>query len=337
MRDHADNAVVVCSIENVDPMGVHTGDSVTVAPQQTLTDREYQAMRDDALACLRAIGVETGGSNVQFAVEPGHRAPGADRDEPPREPFVRARLEGDRVPDREDRRDARRRVPIGRDPQRHHGRDARFVRAHARLRRGQDPAVRLREVPRRRRGAHVDDEVRRRGDGDRTDVPGGVREGMARAREGGRGPGGGVRPTGGRRARRPPRRHRGALPSDRAGVRRGSQRGRGRRGVRDRSLVRRPVRAGVRARRRDSTGCRSRRSTREPSGAPSAPVCRTRGSRGPPDRPSARSASGGRRSTSSRSSSPSTPAAASSPLGRRTTTPPTTRRRRWSPRRGRAS
>ena len=70
MRDHADNAVVVCSIENIDPMGVHTGDSVTVAPQQTLTDREYQAMRDDALACLRAIGVETGGSNVQFAVDP---------------------------------------------------------------------------------------------------------------------------------------------------------------------------------------------------------------------------------------------------------------------------
>jgi carbamoyl-phosphate synthase large subunit len=70
MRDHADNAVIVCSIENVDPMGVHTGDSVTVAPQQTLTDREYQAMRDDAIACLRAIGVETGGSNVQFAVDP---------------------------------------------------------------------------------------------------------------------------------------------------------------------------------------------------------------------------------------------------------------------------
>jgi carbamoyl-phosphate synthase large subunit len=62
--------VIVCSIENVDPMGVHTGDSVTVAPQQTLTDREYQDMRDDALACLRAIGVETGGSNVQFAVDP---------------------------------------------------------------------------------------------------------------------------------------------------------------------------------------------------------------------------------------------------------------------------
>ncbi len=70
MRDGADNAVVVCSIENVDPMGVHTGDSITVAPVQTLTDREYQAMRDDALGCIRAIGVETGGSNIQFAVDP---------------------------------------------------------------------------------------------------------------------------------------------------------------------------------------------------------------------------------------------------------------------------
>jgi carbamoyl-phosphate synthase large subunit len=70
MRDGADNAVVVCSIENVDPMGVHTGDSVTVAPAQTLTDREYQAMRDAGLACIRAVGVETGGSNVQFAIDP---------------------------------------------------------------------------------------------------------------------------------------------------------------------------------------------------------------------------------------------------------------------------
>ncbi len=70
MRDRLDNAVVVCSIENVDPMGVHTGDSVTVAPAQTLTDREYQRMRDAALAIMRAIGVETGGSNVQFAVNP---------------------------------------------------------------------------------------------------------------------------------------------------------------------------------------------------------------------------------------------------------------------------
>src|SRR4051794_40064256 len=70
MRDHADNVVIVCSIENIDPMGVHTGDSVTVAPQQTLTDRTYQKLRDQAIAVIRAVGVETGGSNVQFAVNP---------------------------------------------------------------------------------------------------------------------------------------------------------------------------------------------------------------------------------------------------------------------------
>jgi carbamoyl-phosphate synthase large subunit len=70
MRDRADNAVIICSIENIDPMGVHTGDSVTVAPAMTLTDREYQQMRDQGLAVLRAVGVETGGSNVQFAVNP---------------------------------------------------------------------------------------------------------------------------------------------------------------------------------------------------------------------------------------------------------------------------
>lgn len=70
MRDSKDNVVVVCSIENIDPMGVHTGDSVTVAPAQTLTDREYQNLRDAALAVMRVIGVDTGGSNVQFAVDP---------------------------------------------------------------------------------------------------------------------------------------------------------------------------------------------------------------------------------------------------------------------------
>ncbi len=70
VRDHADNCIIVCSIENVDPMGIHTGDSVTVAPALTLTDKEYQRMRDASIACLRAIGVDTGGSNVQFAVNP---------------------------------------------------------------------------------------------------------------------------------------------------------------------------------------------------------------------------------------------------------------------------
>ncbi len=70
MRDRADNCVIICSIENMDPMGVHTGDSITVAPAQTLSDVEYQAMRDAAFACIRRVGVETGGSNVQFAIDP---------------------------------------------------------------------------------------------------------------------------------------------------------------------------------------------------------------------------------------------------------------------------
>jgi carbamoyl-phosphate synthase large subunit len=70
MRDKKDNVVIICSIENFDPMGIHTGDSITVAPVQTLTDKEYQKMRDAAIACIREIGVETGGSNIQFAVHP---------------------------------------------------------------------------------------------------------------------------------------------------------------------------------------------------------------------------------------------------------------------------
>ena len=70
VRDRADNAIIICSIENIDPMGVHTGDSITVAPALTLTDKEYQRMRSASIAVLREIGVETGGSNVQFAVDP---------------------------------------------------------------------------------------------------------------------------------------------------------------------------------------------------------------------------------------------------------------------------
>ena len=70
MRDKKDNVVIICSIENFDPMGVHTGDSITVAPAQTLTDKEYQIMRDASIACIREIGVETGGSNIQFAIHP---------------------------------------------------------------------------------------------------------------------------------------------------------------------------------------------------------------------------------------------------------------------------
>ena len=70
VRDQKDNCIIVCSIENIDPMGIHTGDSITVAPAQTLTDKEYQIMRNAAIAVLREIGVDTGGSNVQFGVNP---------------------------------------------------------------------------------------------------------------------------------------------------------------------------------------------------------------------------------------------------------------------------
>ena len=72
MRDGADNCITICNMENLDPMGVHTGDSITVAPAQPLTDKEYQKMRNWSIQCLRAIGVDTGGSNVQFAVNPAN-------------------------------------------------------------------------------------------------------------------------------------------------------------------------------------------------------------------------------------------------------------------------
>jgi hypothetical protein len=87
-------------------MGVHTGDSITVAPAQTLTDKEYQRMRDASIAVLRKIGVETGGSNVQFAVNPQDRPHAGDRDESARIALLGAGLEGDRLSDRQGRREA---------------------------------------------------------------------------------------------------------------------------------------------------------------------------------------------------------------------------------------
>jgi carbamoyl-phosphate synthase large subunit len=107
MRDAKDNVVIICSIENFDAMGVHTGDSITVAPAQTLTDKEYQRMRDAAIGVIREVGVETGGSNIQFAVEPGTGRMVGDRDEPARVALLGARLESDGLPDRADRGEAR--------------------------------------------------------------------------------------------------------------------------------------------------------------------------------------------------------------------------------------
>ncbi len=181
MRDADDNVVIICSIENFDPMGVHTGDSITVAPAQTLTDKEYQRMRDASLAVIREIGVETGGSNIQFAIHPQDRPDGRHRDEPARQPLQRAGLEGHRLSHRQDRRQAGRRLPAARAAQRHHARDDGLLRADDRLRGDQGAAVRLREIPRGRRHADHADEERRRDDGHRPDVQGVVPEGAARA------------------------------------------------------------------------------------------------------------------------------------------------------------
>jgi carbamoyl-phosphate synthase large subunit len=97
VRDKADNCIIICSIENIDPMGVHTGDSITVAPALTLTDKEYQIMRNASIAVLREIGIETGGSNVQFAVNPPTAAC-RHRNEPARVALLGTGLEGHGLP-----------------------------------------------------------------------------------------------------------------------------------------------------------------------------------------------------------------------------------------------
>ena len=167
MRDLADNAIIVCSIENFDPMGVHTGDSITVAPAQTLTDREYQMMRDAALRCLREIGVDTGGSNVQFAINPENGRmviiemnPRVSRSSAlaskatgfPIAKIAAKLAVGYRLD--EIRNDITKVTPAS-------------LRADARLRGGQDSAVAVREVSRRGPDAGHADEVGGRSDGDR--------------------------------------------------------------------------------------------------------------------------------------------------------------------------
>ena len=122
VRDRNDNCIIVCSIENLDPMGVHTGDSITVAPAQTLTDKEYQRLRNASIDVLRKIGVETGGSNVQFADQPGGWARTDYRDEPACVAIVGAGFQGHRISDRQGRCKAGYWVHTGRTPERHHGR-----------------------------------------------------------------------------------------------------------------------------------------------------------------------------------------------------------------------
>ena len=182
MRDRDDNVVIVCSIENIDPMGVHTGDSVTVAPQQTLPDRLYQKLRDQAIAVIRAVGVETGGSNVQFAVNPATEEvvviemnPRVSRSRALASKAtgfpiakIAARLAVGYALEEIDN-DITALTPAS-------------LRADDRLRRRQVAAVRLREVRGRRRGPDDPHEVGGRGDGHRADVQAGLRQGDALAR-----------------------------------------------------------------------------------------------------------------------------------------------------------
>ena len=144
--------MIVCSIENVDPMGVHTGDSVTVAPQQTLTDRLYQQLRDQAIAVIRAVGVETGGSNVQFAVNPATEEIVVIEMNPrvSRSSALASKATGFPIAK------IAARLAVGytldeipNDITRAHAGE---LRADDRLRGRQVAAVRVREVPRRRRG-----------------------------------------------------------------------------------------------------------------------------------------------------------------------------------------
>ena len=182
IRDQADNFIVVCSIENIDPMGVHTGDSITVAPAMTLTDREYQRLRDAARAVMTRDRRRDRRLERAVRGQPEGRARARHRDEPARVALERARVEGHGLPDREDRREARRRLHARRARERHHQHERR-VRADHRLRRREVAALRVREVPRRRPDARHADEERRRGDEHRAHVPRGAAEGGALARD----------------------------------------------------------------------------------------------------------------------------------------------------------
>ena len=184
VRDKNDNCIIICSIENLDPMGVHTGDSITIAPALTLTDKEYQIMRDASIAVLREIGVETGGSNVQFAVNPADGRLVIIEMNPrvSRSSALASKATG--FPIAKVAAKLAVGYTLGRDRQRHHRRrDARELRADHRLRRHQGPALRVREIPRRRPGPHHVDEIGRRGDGDRPHLPGKPAEGAALARD----------------------------------------------------------------------------------------------------------------------------------------------------------
>ncbi len=178
MRDAGDTCITICNMENVDPMGVHTGDSIVVAPSQTLTDGEYQMLRSAALRIIRALGV-VGGCNVQFALDPLSRRYVVVEVNPrvSRSSALASKATGYPIA----RVTAK--IAVGkrleRDPQRRHAAHHRRLRARARLPGGQDSALALRQVSRRRPPARHADEVDRRGDGHRPLVRGGPPEGGA--------------------------------------------------------------------------------------------------------------------------------------------------------------
>ena len=183
VRDRNDNCIIVCSIENIDPMGVHTGDSITVAPALTLTDKEYQIMRDASIAVLREIGVETGGSNVQFAVNPADGRLVVIEMNPrvSRSSALASKATGFPIA----KVAAKLAVGYTLDEIANDitgGATPGLVRADDRLRRHQGAALRLREVSRRRAGAHDVDEIGRRGNGHRPHLPGEFAKGTAFAR-----------------------------------------------------------------------------------------------------------------------------------------------------------
>ncbi len=171
MRDQADNFVVVCSIENLDPMGIHTGDSITVAPAQTLTDREYQILRDLAREVMSAVGVETGGSNVQFAVDPrtGRVLVIEMNPRVSRSSSLASKATG--CPDCQVGRLGRGRVYAGRNRQRHHRSDQGCLRTFARLCGCQNPALGVREIPGCGPGTRSANEIGGRSDGPGADIP----------------------------------------------------------------------------------------------------------------------------------------------------------------------
>jgi carbamoyl-phosphate synthase large subunit len=185
VRDRKDNCIIVCSIENLDPMGIHTGDSITVAPAQTLTDKEYQIMRDASIAVLREIGVDTGGSNVQFAINPADGRMVIIEMNPrvSRSSALASKATGFPIA----KVAAKLAIGYTLDELRNEitgGATPRLFRAGHRLCGYQGAALRLREVSQGRPAPHDPDEVGGRGHGHRSHLPGVSAKGPARSGDG---------------------------------------------------------------------------------------------------------------------------------------------------------